>query len=29
MRPLFENFIQLMVRRLQDQLRLLRANARR
>jgi carbamoyl-phosphate synthase small subunit len=29
LRPLFENFIQLMVRRLQDQLRLLRANARR
>jgi len=29
MRPLFEGFIQLMVRRLQDQLRLLRANARR
>jgi len=29
LRPLFENFIQLMVRRLQDQLRQLRANARR
>jgi carbamoyl-phosphate synthase small subunit len=29
LRPLFEAFIQLMVRRLQDQLRLLRANARR
>jgi carbamoyl-phosphate synthase small subunit len=29
LRPLFEGFIQLMVRRLQDQLRLLRANARR
>jgi carbamoyl-phosphate synthase small subunit len=29
LRPLFENFIQLMVRRLQDQLRLLRANSRR
>jgi carbamoyl-phosphate synthase small subunit len=29
LRPLFENFLQLMVRRLQDQLRLLRANARR
>jgi carbamoyl-phosphate synthase small subunit len=29
MRPLFEGFIQLMVRRLQDQLRLLRANSRR
>jgi carbamoyl-phosphate synthase small subunit len=29
MRPLFEGFIQLMVRRLQDQLRQLRANARR
>jgi carbamoyl-phosphate synthase small subunit len=29
LRPLFEGFIQLMVRRLQDQLRLLRANSRR
>ena len=29
LRPLFESFIQLMVRRLQDQLRQLRANARR
>jgi carbamoyl-phosphate synthase small subunit len=29
LRPLFEAFIQLMVRRLQDQLRQLRANARR
>jgi len=29
LRPLFEAFIQLMVHRLQDQLRLLRANARR
>jgi carbamoyl-phosphate synthase small subunit len=29
LRPLFEAFIHLMVRRLQDQLRLLRANARR
>jgi carbamoyl-phosphate synthase small subunit len=29
LRPLFENFIQLMIRRLQDQLRQLRANARR
>src|SRR6202167_2930707 len=29
LRPLLENFIQLMVRRLQDQLRQLRANARR
>jgi carbamoyl-phosphate synthase small subunit len=29
LRPLFEAFIQLMVRRLQDQLRLLRAHARR
>jgi carbamoyl-phosphate synthase small subunit len=29
LRPLFDAFIQLMVRRLQDQLRLLRANARR
>jgi len=29
LRPLFEAFIQLMVRRLQDQLRQLRASARR
>ena len=29
LRPLFEGFIQLIVRRLQDQLRLLRANSRR
>jgi carbamoyl-phosphate synthase small subunit len=29
MKPLFENFIQLMVRRLQNQLKLLRANARK
>jgi carbamoyl-phosphate synthase small subunit len=29
LRPLFEGFIQLMVRRLQDQLRQLRANSRR
>jgi carbamoyl-phosphate synthase small subunit len=29
LKPLFENFIQLMVRRLQNQLKLLRANARK
>jgi carbamoyl-phosphate synthase small subunit len=29
LRPLFENFIQLMVRRLQNQLKQLRANARK